>query len=113
MITIKNIDCYGAMSEYATVNMEGEWADGEELSQLYLGSHGFTTWTQLVNYAIKAGQEEGYTISEISSFSLKSTPGTRILSITDIEGITPILDKPIWKGLFSCHISKSRVFSYF
>ena len=65
MITIKNIDCYGEMSEYATVNMEGEWADGEELSQLYLGSHGFTTWTQLVNYAIKAGEEEGYRIIEM------------------------------------------------
>ena len=65
MITIKNIDCYGEMSEYATVNMEGEWADGEELSQMYVGSQGFTTWTQLVNHVILAGEEEGYRIIEM------------------------------------------------
>ena len=67
MITIKNIDCYGEMSEYATVNMEGEYADGQEFSQMYTGSQEFTTWTQLVDYVIKAGKEEGYRIIEMES----------------------------------------------
>tara|TARA_R110000803_G_scaffold98466_1_gene166541 strand:+ start:523 stop:732 length:210 start_codon:yes stop_codon:yes gene_type:complete len=67
MITIKNIDCYGEMSEYATVNMECEWADGEDFSQMYLGSQEFTTWTQLVDYVIREGKEEGYRIIEMES----------------------------------------------
>jgi len=67
MITIKNIDCYGEMSEYATVSMVGNWNTGEELEQLYTGSQEFTTWTQLVDYVIKAGKEDGYTIDEMES----------------------------------------------
>tara|TARA_R100001369_G_scaffold89768_1_gene127807 strand:+ start:3543 stop:3752 length:210 start_codon:yes stop_codon:yes gene_type:complete len=67
MIKIKNVECYGEMSEYASVSMECEWASGEQFHQMYLGSQGFTTWTQLVNYSVLAGEEEGYTIDQMES----------------------------------------------
>jgi hypothetical protein len=67
MITIKNIECYGNMSEYASVNMECEWNNGEQFHQMYTGSQGFTTWTQLVNYAILAGEDDGYKVLEMES----------------------------------------------
>ena len=66
-ITIKGVDCFGAMSEYATVMLQREWANGEEFEQMYLGSKGFTTWSQLVNYYIQGGLDEGYTILECES----------------------------------------------
>ena len=66
-ITIKGVDCFGAMSEYATVMLQCEWANGEEFEQMYLGSKGFTTWSQLVNYYIQGGKDEGYIILECES----------------------------------------------
>ena len=67
MITIKNIECYGNMSEYASVDMECEWNNGEQFHQMYTGAKGFTTWTQLVNYAILAGEDDGYKVLEMES----------------------------------------------
>ena len=64
---IKNIKCYGDMSECATVHLQCEWANGEEFEQMYLGSKGFTTWSQLVNYYIQGGKDEGYIILECES----------------------------------------------
>ena len=64
---IKNIKCYGDMSEYATVHFVCEWADGEEFEQMYTGSKGFTTWTELVSYYVASATEEGYTILECES----------------------------------------------
>ena len=74
--TIKGIQCFGDMSEDATVVMQCEctaspdpddWNEGDQFEQTYLGSKGFTTWSQLVNYYIAAGIEEGYAIVEMES----------------------------------------------
>ena len=65
---IKGIECFGDMSETATVSILGEWNDGAgEFEEYYLGSKGFNTWGQLVSYYIAAGAEEGYTILEMES----------------------------------------------
>ena len=44
-----------------------EWANGEEFEQMYTGSKGFTTWTELVSYYVASATEEGYTILECES----------------------------------------------
>tara|TARA_R110000803_G_scaffold32033_2_gene70944 strand:+ start:699 stop:848 length:150 start_codon:yes stop_codon:yes gene_type:complete len=47
--------------------MECEWNNGEQFHQMYTGAKGFTTWTQLVNYAILAGEDDGYKVLEMES----------------------------------------------
>ena len=73
---IKGIECFGNMSEDATVMLQCEcsasndpddWNEGDQFEQMYSGSKGFTTWYQLIDYYVIEGAKEGYIIVECES----------------------------------------------